>query len=172
MSKTRKLAFLSIMLSQALVLSIIESWIPLPFVLPGVKLGLANIVTLVIIVLFGLREALAVVALRCVITSMFGGGVVMLLFSLTGGILSTFVMVLLYKKMFRAFSLIGISVAGSVVHNVGQLGAASLIMKDVSVFSYLTVLLVSGVVMGSIIGVTGNLLIGILKKTGKMNDFS
>jgi heptaprenyl diphosphate synthase len=103
---------------------------------------------------------------------MFGGGVVMLLFSLTGGILSTFVMVLLYKKMFRAFSLIGISVAGSVVHNVGQLGAASLIMKDVSVFSYLTVLLVSGVVMGSIIGVTGNLLIGILKKTGKMNDFS
>lgn len=119
MNKTRKLTFLSIMISLALVLSIIESWIPLPFVFPGIKPGLANVVTIGIIVFFGLKEALVVVALRCIIASMFGGGFVMLLFSLAGGILSTLVMTVLYKKMSRLFSLIGISIAGSIAHNIG-----------------------------------------------------
>lgn len=168
MNKTKRLAFLSIMVSQALVLSIIESWIPLPFVIPGIKLGLANIVILVVIVFFGLKDALAVMVVRCVLASIFGGGFVIFLFSLAGGILSTVIMAFLYKRMSKLFSLVGVSVAGSVAHNLGQLTVAGFIMKELSVYSYLPVLLVSGVVMGCFIGLCGNLLTEALRKTGKL----
>ena len=74
MNKTKKLVLLSLFISQALVLSIIESWIPFPMVVPGVKLGLANIITLIVIIFFNFKEALIVVIIRTMLSSIFGGG--------------------------------------------------------------------------------------------------
>ena len=122
MSSVKKTVLLGLLISQALVLSIIESWIQIPVPVPGVKLGLANIITVVVIVYFGFREALTVVVVRCVLTSFFGGGGWMFFFfSAAGGILSTMIMSILYKTGRNKFSLTGISIAGAITHNIGQL---------------------------------------------------
>jgi len=154
------------LISQALVLSIIESWIQIPVPVPGVKLGLANIITVVVIVYFGFREALTVVVVRCVLTSFFGGGGWMFFFfSAAGGILSTMIMSILYKTGRNKFSLTGISIAGAITHNIGQLLVAVFFMRDLAVAVYLPVLLVSGCIMGFFVGFVSNLLVNALKKT-------
>lgn len=166
MNKTKRLVLLALMVSQALILSIVESWIPVPFAIPGVKLGLANIITLIVIIFWGYRDALLVVLVRCILASIFSGGLIMFFFSITGGLLSTLVMAFLYKRMSRLFSILGISIAGAVVHNIGQLLAASVIMKELSVFTYLPVLLVSGIIMGCLVGLCSGFLNNALKRTG------
>ena len=149
MSSVKKTVLLGLLISQALVLSIIESWIQIPVPVPGVKLGLANIITVVVIVYFGFREALTVVVVRCVLTSFFGGGGWMFFFfSAAGGILSTMIMSILYKTGRNKFSLTGISIAGAITHNIGQLLVAVFFMRDLAVAVYLPVLLVSGCIMG------------------------
>ena len=166
MNNTKRMVQLALMVSIALVLSIVESGIPIPVPVPGVKLGLANIITMVVIVFFGYRDALIVVTLRCILASMFYGGIIVFLFSIAGGILSTLVMGFAYNKMSKVFGLIGISVLGAVFHNLGQVSMASIVMKDKSVFTYLPALLVSGIIMGCCVGVCAGLLSQTFKKTG------
>lgn len=166
MRKTRRIVLISIMIAQALVLSVAESWFPIPVPVPGVKLGLANIVTIMAIVYFTTAETFLIVLLRTVMASFFTGGPVILLFSVTGGILSTLVMALLYRKFSKVFSLVGISIAGSVTHNIGQLAVASLVMKSVSVFGYLPVLIISGIIMGFFVGLCSTFLKRALDKAG------
>lgn len=166
MTKSKRLVLLALMVAQAMILSIVETWIPVSAVIPGVKLGLANIITLIVIIYFGLKDALAVVTVRCILTSMFAGGISLLPFSLTGGVLSTLVMYLLYKKFYKNFSLIGISVGGSTMHNTGQILAASVVMRDLSVFGYLPVLMVSGIIMGCFTGLCVHYMSAALKRTG------
>jgi heptaprenyl diphosphate synthase len=165
MGRTKKTIILALLTAQALVLSIVENWIPLPVVLPGIKLGLANIVVLITIVFFGLKDALVIVLVRTVLSSFFSGGFTVFMFSISGGILSSLVMNFLYKKMFKVFSIMGISIAGAIMHNLGQLLMASLIMKDFSVMMYLPILFLSAVIMGSFTGLCSNYLIKALKKT-------
>lgn len=167
MNKTRRIVLLALLISQALVLSIVESWIPLPIAIPGVKLGLANIVTMIVIVFFGFRDAIIVTVIRTALASMFGGGFIIFLFSFTGGILSAFVMAILYKKASKVMSILGISIAGAVTHNAGQLAMASIQMKTVSVMTYLPILLVSGVIMGCFIGFCTTYLSKSLEKVYK-----
>lgn len=172
-TNVRKMVLLAIMVSQAIVLSIIESWIPVSALvpgIPGIKLGLANIVTLIALIFFGTGEALVVVAVRSFLTSIFGGGPTVLLFSMTGGILSALVMALLFKRLSRVFGMVGISVAGAVTHNAGQLIVAALLLRDWAVFGYLPVLLGSGVVMGCFVGLCSGFLSTALKKTGVMSQ--
>lgn len=169
MRATKRLVLLALMVSQALILSIIESWVPVPFPFPGVKLGLANIITLVVIIYFGFKDALLVVFVRCLLASIFTGGFVVFLFSLTGGILSTLVMAFIYTRFSKSFSILGISIAGSLAHNTGQLLMASFVMKDLSVMSYLLVLLISGIIMGYFVGLCTILLKRMLEKTGLIN---
>ena len=157
---------LAILVAQALILSIIESALPIPQIAQGVKLGLANIVTMITIVLLGPREAFVVVAVRCLLASFFGGGPIVFFFSISGGILSTVVMVILYKTMSRVLSIIGISIAGAVAHNIGQIIAAALVMRELAVAAYLPILLVSGIIMGCFVGICSNLLVKALRKTG------
>ncbi|MCX8129001.1 MAG: Gx transporter family protein [Clostridia bacterium] len=170
MKNTKKLVLLAIMVSQALVLSLVESWIPVPTFVYGIKLGLANIVTLVVIVFFGFKDALLVVLVRCALAALFGGGFVVFLFSITGGILSTIVMSFLFKKLSKVFSLIGISIAGAVTHNLGQIIIAILVMKTLSVAAYLPVLLVSGVVMGCFVGLCSSFLCTVLRRNNVINQ--
>ncbi|HHW48393.1 MAG TPA: Gx transporter family protein [Clostridiaceae bacterium] len=163
----KKMVLLAVLISQALVLSIIESWIPLPMPVPvpGIKLGLANIVSIIVIVYFGYREALAVVLIRCLLTSFFSGGITVFLFSIAGGILSTIVMSFLYKKFSNVFSIIGISISGAVMHNMGQIVMAVIVMKDIAVLGYLPVLVIAGIVTGLLVGIAANLLIKGLEKS-------
>lgn len=164
MGKTKKIVVLALLTAQAIVLSIVENWIPLPVALPGIKLGLANIIVLTTIVLFGLKDALVIVFIRTILSSFFTGGFTVFMFSISGGILSILVMNFLYKKMFKVFSIMGISIAGAVMHNLGQLLMASIVMKDFSVMTYLPLLLLSGIIMGSFTGLCTNYLIKALRK--------
>lgn len=165
MKGTKKLVVLALFVSQALVLSIIETFIPIPVGIPGIKLGLANIITMILIMHFGLKETLTVVIIRCLLSSVFGGGLVIFLFSVAGGILSASVMYFLYKKMSGVFSVVGISISGAVAHNIGQVLVAVLILQTFSVLTYLPVLMVSGIIMGCFVGFCSMFLSRFIKKT-------
>lgn len=166
MKRTRKMVMLAILVSQALVLSIIEAWIPLPIPVPvpGIKLGLANIVTLIVIVFFGYQQVLLVVLIRCLLSSLFTGGITVFLFSITGGVLSASIMSFLFKRFSKILSIIGISVAGAVMHNIGQIIMAVIVMRDTAVLGYLPMLLIAGVITGILIGIIGKLLIKHFEK--------
>jgi heptaprenyl diphosphate synthase len=121
MSKTNKMVLMGILVSQALILHLIERMIPVPVPVPGIKLGLANAISLMAIVFFGTKEALVVVALRTFLGSVFGGGVSAFIYSLIGGCVSALAMAIMYKRFRNLFSLPAISVVGAIFHNVGQI---------------------------------------------------
>jgi heptaprenyl diphosphate synthase len=152
MKKTRKMLLLSIMVSQALILHIIERMIPVPVPVPGIKLGLANAISLMAIIIFGPGEALTIVGLRTFLGSVFGGGISSFLYSLAGGIISAAAMSIMYRKFKGLFSLPAISVVGAIFHNVGQIVVASLIVQNAKLFYYLPILLISAVITGLFIG--------------------
>ena len=162
MKKTKKLVLLSILVAMALVIYLIEAQIPVLF--PGIKLGLANSISLVALILFGWREALLIMILRTILGSIFGGGLSALMFSFAGGILSNIVMILLYKYLKNALSLPTISVCGAIFHNVGQLLVAAFIIRDLRIYIYLPVLLISAIVTGYFIGTLTNVLKNRLEK--------
>ena len=153
MKSTKKMVILSLLVSQALVLHVIERMLP---VIPvsGVKLGLANVISLFTIIIFGFKEAMLVVFLRTILGSFFGGGVSSFLYSFTGGVFSTIVMALLFKYTKNIFSIIAISVVGAVFHNIGQILIASMVVSNANLFFYLPVLLISAVITGIFIGLT------------------
>lgn len=152
MSKTNKMVLMGILVSQALILHLIERMIPVPVPVPGIKLGLANAISLMAIVFFGTKEALVVVALRTFLGSVFGGGVSAFIYSLIGGCVSALAMAIMYKRFRNLFSLPAISVVGAIFHNVGQILVASLIVQNMKLFYYLPVLLISAVITGLFIG--------------------
>lgn len=149
----------AILIALALALSYTERFIPLQLLipLPGVKLGLANVVTLVALYMLGWKQTFPVVLIRCVLGSFFGS-LTGLLFSLTGGILSL-TMMSLFKKL-PVFSIYGISVLGAAAHNIGQILAAMVLMRSVYVCAYLPYLLLIGICTGM---VTGAACAGVLR---------
>ena len=152
--RARRVAFLGVMTALALILSYVESLVPLPVV--GVKLGLANLVTLFILYRRRAREAILVTAVRISLTALLFGSLLSLFYSFMGAAASLAVTLLL--KRIKIFSTVGVSIGGSVFHNLGQLAAAVIILGESTLF-YLPLLLVSGVVMGTVIGLLGTLLI-------------
>ena len=160
MNKTKKLTTCAVLISLALALSYMEKFIPLQMVipLPGIKLGLANIVTLIAIYYLDVKIAYAIVFIRCLMGAIFGGGVSGLMFSLTGGLISLTVM-LLAKKM-SCFSIFGVSVLGAATHNIGQILAAMLLMQSVYIGAYLPYLLIVALFTGY---ATGLASAGVLK---------
>jgi len=165
MNKNRRYAFIIILVTNAILISLLESIIPVPIPVPGVKLGLANIITLVALVFLPLADVLLIVIIRCFVVALLTRGVMMLAFSLSGGILSLLLMLLLYKRFPHYFSIKGISILGAVVHNTAQIIIASLLLGQL-VFYYLPVLLVSALITGSITGRIGEMAIDELKKQG------
>lgn len=153
-SKTRRLTLNAILVALALVLSLIERWIPLDLLVPvpGIKLGLANMVTLVALVRLALPDALAILLVRVMIMTGITG-ITSLLFSLTGGLLALLVMWLLNCLRGKWLSLIGISMAGAAAHNLGQVAVASFILAEpLLLTSYLPPLLLTGLVTGLLTG--------------------
>ena len=158
MKNTKKMILLSLLVAIALSLSIMESIIPLPFIAPGAKLGLANIVGLITLVLFGFREAIIVAFLRSITFAMATGSIFSLFYSLSGALLSTIVMFVAYRFLSDYFSLIGVSVLGAIFHNIAQIGVASIIMKNIKIFSYLPVMLLVSLFTGYFVGLASILI--------------
>jgi heptaprenyl diphosphate synthase len=154
MRKTRKMVFLSLLVAQALVLHIVESMIPVPFITPGAKLGLANIVTVISLYSFGEIETLLVIIVRILLASMFGGSISSLLYSIAGALFSFIIMVLIKRLGKDNVSLIGVSAAGAVFHNIGQITMAALIVQNVNITLYLPILTMSGIGTGFFVGLT------------------
>lgn len=140
----------------ALALHILESFVPLPLPLPGVKLGLANLVTLYGILFLGLKDTLFIVTSRCFLGSIFAGNPASFIFSYSGALLSCLLMFFLYKNFKDQISLPAISVAGGIMHNAGQLLAAGFIVENLKILYYLPILAVSGAIMGLFIGLVAN----------------
>ena len=163
MSKTKRLALCAVLISLALALSYTERFLPLQLLipLPGVKLGLANIVTLVALYLLGPRDAFAILIPRCVFGAVFGGGITGLLFSLTGGILAMLTMILAQKIPF--FSIYGVSILGAAAHNVGQILAAMLLMNSHYIGAYLSYLLIVALFTGVATGAAGAGVLRVFK---------
>lgn len=162
--KTGKMIFLSLLVSQALVLHIFESMIPVPFITPGAKLGLANIVTVISLYFFGEKETLIVIIVRLLLSSMFGGSISSLLYSIAGALFSFIIMILIKRIGKDKVSLIGVSAAGAVFHNIGQITIAALVVQNVNISLYLPVLTISGVGTGLFVGVTSRYTLNHLKK--------
>ena len=160
MNIAKRVSLCGILIALALALSFAERWFPLQMLipLPGVKLGLANIVTLVALYRLRMRYAVCILIPRCILGAVFGGGITGLLFSLCGGCLALLAMALAKKS--GLFSIYGVSVLGAAAHSIGQILAAMVLMGSVYVGSYLTWLLLVSVVTGLCIG---GLCAGILR---------
>ena len=162
MSKSKKITFLAILVTLALMLSFIESQIPPIVPIPGIKIGLTNVIVLFVLYKFGIKEACLVSIVRVGLVSLLFGNFQSMLFSLSGAALALVGMSLL--KRVPKFSLIGVSVVGAVCHNVGQIIMACIIMETNIIVYYLPFLLISGTVTGVVIGVVGGLLISRFDK--------
>lgn len=157
---TKKLTELSIFTSVAMILSYVEALLPSVGV-PGVKLGLANIAVIFILYRFGWREAAAVSLVRVLLVSLLFGSIPAMIYSIAGAMLSLIVMVLL--KRTDTFSSVGVSVAGGVSHNAGQVATAAFMLGAKEIAYYMPVLVISGIVAGILVGLCGAALIKYVK---------
>lgn len=147
----KRVAYTAILIALAMIFSYVEVLIPFHFGIPGIKLGLANLVVVIALYILKPAQVMVISIARIVLVSFLFGNMSSMLYSLAGGILSFFVMWLM--KKIKGFSMLGISIAGGVSHNVGQLLLAAVVVENMSVFYYMPVLLVAGVITGMLIGV-------------------
>ena len=156
--RTKKIAVLGIMPAVALILAYLEAILPpLWSAVPGVKMGLPNLVIIFVLYRFGFKEAVVVSAIRLFTVSLLLGNVMTLAYSAAGAVLSLVLMVIL--KKFDIFSAIGVSVAGAVSHNLGQILVAVFLFDTVQLGYYMIILAITGSIAGVFIGTGANLLI-------------
>ena len=146
----------------ALLFSYIESLIPFHIGIPGVKLGLANLIIVIALYKMNARQAFLLSVTRIVLAGFLFGNLFSILYSLAGGMLSLIVMILLKKQ--NGFSVMGVSVAGGVFHNVGQLVIAMLVTESLNLFYYVPVLMISGLITGIFIGIIANEMLKRLRR--------
>ena len=146
-----RVAYFGVFTALALMFSYIETMIPIQFGVPGIKLGFANIMIVIMLYKNSAKEALLLSIVRIMLSGFLFGNLSSILYSIAGGVLSLGIMTLLKKQ--GGFSVIGVSVAGGVSHNVGQLIVAMLVVETYQVGYYFPVLLVAGVLTGLGIGV-------------------
>ena len=155
--KTRKIAILGVIAAFGAILSYIEAIIDFGIFIPGVKLGLANIAVVIILYIYGYKDALIINIIRIIIVGLLFGNLFSISFSIGGALISYIIMALL--KRTDIFSPIGVSVAGGVAHNVGQLMIASFVIESYSIINYLPILMVAGIICGLVIGIIGSMVI-------------
>lgn len=165
MRKTKKLALMAALTAIALTIFVAEAQIPPVVPIPGAKLGLANIVTLVAIVLMGRREAGEILLMRILLGSMFTGSVSAMMFSIAGGVLAWAIMCLTVR-FFGEKQLWIVSVLAALGHNAGQLAVAVLVTGTVSILAYAPVLVAAGVITGAFTGIAALYLIRAARKAG------
>ena len=161
MKKTQKLSLLAMTVAVAMLLSFIESRLPAFTAIPGVKIGLANIVVMFALYRFGAKEAALVSLVRVVLISLLFGSLVSMLYGLCGGAVSLLIMIIL--KRFSPLSPLGVSVAGGVAHNAAQIGVACLLLGTARIAYYLPFLILSGTLSGVAVGICAAVLIKRIK---------
>lgn len=156
-----KVAYFGVFTALALIFSYVESLIPIHMGIPGVKLGLANLIIVIALYKMSIRETYILSIVRIVLAGFMFGNLFAIFYSLAGGILSLTIMSILKKT--DKFSVFGISMAGGVFHNVGQLVMAAFVLESISIGYYFPVLLVSGLLTGFLIGIIANEMMKRLK---------
>lgn len=157
-----KTSYMGLLLAFALILSYIETLIPFPFGIPGMKLGLANLAVVLTLYLLGYREALFLTAAKALLSGFLFGNLTMILYSLSGAIISFLVMALMVRS--EKFHLPVVSAMGGVMHNIGQLAVAFVIVSAYGIFYYAPVLILSGLITGILIGIMASLVLPYIKK--------
>ena len=155
--RLRLLTLLGVSTAASMVLSYVETLIPVPFAVPGIKLGLANLVALFLLVKLDWKAASIVTAIRVLLSALLFGSIASLAYSAAGAILSLLVMCILKRTC--AFSPVGISIAGAVSHNTGQVLMAVVLLSTKEIVYWLPPLIVSGAVTGLAIGSVGAILV-------------
>lgn len=161
--KTKKVAYLGLLIALAFVFSYIEFLIPVNIGVPGAKLGLANLVVIVTLYTLGERDAFFLSVVRIVLVGFTFANMASMIYSLAGGILSYLAMVI--AKRTKLLSMTGVSVLGGVFHNVGQIIVAILVLETASLVYYLPVLLIAGITSGGVIGLLGAM---VTKRIGRI----
>lgn len=161
MDKTKKIATYGVMAALAMILSYVEMQLPAFVAIPGVKMGLTNIVVIVALYKMGNKSAIFINIVRIIAVSLLFGTLMSFAFSFAGGMLSTLVMILLKKT--DKFSAVGVSVAGGITHNIGQILAAMLLLNTKAIIWYLPVLWLSGILSGLLIGLIGAIIVKRIK---------
>ncbi len=149
----------------AMIFGYVEALIPFGFGIPGIKLGIANIVIVLALYMLPAYQALLIQLARIVLVSFLFGNMAMMIYSLAGGILSFFAMLLLKKA--KGFSITGVSIAGGVSHNIGQLAVAVLTVQNVRIAFYAPVLLIAGLLTGCLIGMLAYRVKPVIDKVGR-----
>ncbi len=163
MKKTKKIAFLGLCTAVTLILAYLEALLPpLWAAVPGIKMGLPNIMLIFLLYRFSLKEAAAVSLVRLFAAALLFGNVMTFAYSLAGAVLSLSVMALL-KKIDR-FSMVGVSLAGGVFHNLGQVLVAMLVLETAEIGYYMIILTLTGTMAGILVGLAGALILKYLKK--------
>ncbi len=152
----RWVAAYGMLIGLAFIFSYLEAVLPVPIPVPGVKLGLANLVTMVGLYTVGAGGTAAVSLIRIVLAGLTFGNAFSMVYGLAGGALSLALMILV--KRFTGLGQVGVSIVGGVGHNIGQLAVAALVTRTAGVFAYLPVLLVAGTIAGALIGLLGGLV--------------
>ena len=158
----KKIPYYGLFAALAILMGYVEMLIPVPVPIPGVKLGLANVIIIIMMYFMDVKSAFFVSLIRVVLSGLLFAGFAGLLYSLSGAMLSFAVMALLKKT--DKFSIVGVSIAGGVFHNVGQIIVAALAVENVKMAYYLPFLLVFGVVTGMFIGIVAKTALGYLKR--------
>ena len=161
MNKNKKLANMAMLVALAMIFSYVESLIPINFGIPGMKLGVANLVTVTGMYFLEFLEVFLVVVMRILLTGFLFGNGMSIVYSLAG-ILSCLVMALM--KRLKGFSVAGVSIAGGVSHNIGQIIVASVVVENLKLIYYLPALLIAGTVTGFVMGMISKKLLPIVKR--------
>ena len=152
-SPAKSIALSGILVALALLFSYIEHLIPIPVPVPGVRLGLANLVTLMGIFFLNPIQVFCILTARILLSGFMFGNLTSILYSLAGGLVSLTFMY--FIKHLKVFSPLGISISGGVIHNIAQLAVAAIMLKSTSIILYLPALLIAGAVAGTVIGIVG-----------------
>ena len=152
----RQITTMGMLIALAMVLGFVETLIPINLGIPGMKLGLANIVVVIALFLFDIKTAVVVSILRIILIAMTFGNMSMMFYSIAGASLSLLSMIVISK--IKSFSLISVSIVGGIMHNVGQIICAAFVVRTNGVFTYLPVLMIAGLVSGALIGIVAGLI--------------
>lgn len=158
MVKTKRIVFLALLVAVAAALHVVESRLPVPVPVPGVKLGLANIISLLAIVMLGWRDAVYVTVARVLLGSLFGGSLFgpAFVMSMGGALASIFIMSYAANAYNKVFSLVGVSVLGAATHNIAQVVLAAMLVNSLGLLWYLPYLLLFAVPTGVCTGLAAN----------------
>lgn len=161
MTRSQKISYCAVFTALAMIFSYVEAILPINFGVPGMKLGLANLVIVAGLYYLNEKDVLIISVPRILLMGLLFGNGMSLIYSLTGGMLSYLIMILMKKK--TNLSVLVISIGGGITHNIGQLITASLVVSNFHIFYYFPALLIAGTITGLLIGIVSERILKILK---------